>query len=49
MRVLDWLFAFTCKEGKNGTTAVVSLLASDSGTDSILAKAPNHMMLEVSH
>jgi hypothetical protein len=48
MRVLDWLFAFTRKEGKNGTTAIVSLLASDSSIDSVLAKAPNRVMLEVS-
>jgi hypothetical protein len=48
MRVLDRLFAFTRKEGKNRTTAIVSLLASDSGIDSVLAKAPNRVMLEVS-
>jgi hypothetical protein len=46
--VLDRLFAFTREEGKNGTTVIVSLLASDSGTDNVLAKAPNRMMLEVS-
>jgi hypothetical protein len=48
MRVLDWLFPFTRKEGKNRATAIVSLLASDSGIDSVLAKATNRVMLEVS-
>jgi len=49
MQVLDWPFAFMCKEGKNRTTVIVSLLASDSGIDSVLAKAPNHVMLVVCH
>jgi len=48
MQMLNWLFAFTCKEGKNGTTGIVGLLARDSGIDSVLTKALKGMMFEVS-